>query len=128
MSAENYNIYSYLSATCAYFVLLLLSLWGIKRYTSGVVFFIAVLVSLVWSAYTSYNLYNDELFTSSILPFETLRNLAWFIYLLAMLSNLEQNYSLEQSKNSEKFNYTRIKFLTRSKYIIALIVATLLVF
>ena len=90
MNAEFYNIYSYLLATGAYTVLLVLSLWGIRRYTSGVIFFIAVFISLLWSAYTSYNLYQDELYTSSILPFEALRNLAWFIYLLVMISHLEQ--------------------------------------
>ena len=122
MNAENYDIYSYLSATVAYAFLLILSLWGIKRYTSGFIFFIAVLSTFLWSTYTTYTLLNDEIFTSSILPIETLRNLAWFIYLLAMLSHLEQEHI---SENLRKF---RISFLLQSNYSIFLVLGTLLVF
>lgn len=119
---ESYAIYSYLSAAVAYTLLLLLSFWGIRRYTSGITFFLAVLFSFFWSAYSSYNLFNEELYTSSILPFETLRNLAWYIYLLAMLSNLEDKSSFEN------INHGRLSFLIQSKYNIALILATVLVF
>ena len=122
MSMESYNIYSYLSAAIAYGTLLLLSLFGIKRYTSGLTFFIAVLFSFIWSAYTSYNLFSAELFTSSILPLETLRNMAWFIYMLAMINNLEDQASFD------KINHGKITFLLKSNYSIALILGTLFVF
>ncbi len=88
---EHYNIISYLSAGIAYSILLILSLWGIKKHTSGILFFIAVLFSSAWAFYTSYNLYNDDLYTTSILPLETLRNLAWYIYLLALLNGMSVN-------------------------------------
>ena len=119
---ENYSLYSYLSATFAYGILLLLSLWGIKRYTSGRAFFIAVLFSLIWAAYSSYNLFSDELFTSSILPFETLRNLAWYIYLLAMLSNLEDKSSFDE------LNHGHFSFISQSRYSLLLILTTVAVF
>ena len=123
---ENYSIFSYLSAAIAYALLLLLSLWGIKRYTSGIAFFIAVLFSFFWSAYTSYNLYSDELFSSSILPFETLRNLAWYIYLLAMLSNFEQKDSFDNIKQS-KWSFLS-SLLFKANYSLALILGTVLIF
>lgn len=133
MNMESYNVYSYLSAAIAYGILLLLSFWGIKRYTSGFTFFIAVLISFVWTLYASYNLYNDELFSSSILPFETLRNLSWYIYLLAMLSSLkalsndDHDSSLEQ-KNTVYLSLNKISFLTKSNYAISLIMVCLFVF
>ncbi len=121
MNMESYNIYSYLSAAIAYGILLLLSLWGIKRNTSGFTFFIAVFFSFIWSAYASYNLYDDEVYSSSILPFETLRNLSWYIYLLAMLSSLEQ-------KETSSLSSSRFSFLIKSNYNIALVLGSFFVF
>ncbi len=123
MNIESYNIYSYLLATVAYGALLLLSLWGIKRYTSGLTFFIAVFFSLVWSAYTSYNLYSEELYSSSILPFETIRNLCWYIYLLAMLGNLER-----QKTHTENTIRSEFTFLLNTNYSLFLLVGCLFVF
>ncbi len=107
----------------AYAVLLLLSFFGIKRYASGLTFFIAVLFSFIWSAYSSYNLYNDELYFSSILPFETIRNLSWYIYLLSMLTSLEQT-----NNGSEKSKFNHFTFLYKYNYIRILILYSLIVF
>ncbi len=119
---EHYNIFSYLAAGLAYSSLLLLSLWGIKKYTAAVFFFIAVLFSCLWAFYTSYTLYNDDLYTSSILPLETLRDLSWFIYLLVMLNKLsdppEQTKSLKQ----------QMAGLFKSGYSAALIIVTFSIF
>ncbi|MCK5647644.1 MAG: PEP-CTERM system histidine kinase PrsK, partial [Gammaproteobacteria bacterium] len=133
MNMESYNIYSYLLAATAYGILLLLSLWGIKRYQSGIAFFIAVFFSFIWSAYASYNLYSDELYSSSILSFETLRNLSWYIYLLAMLSSLEQQSSLEPNKSPKKDSsetniLSGFTFLFKSNYTLVLILTSLFVF
>ncbi len=130
---ESYNIYSYLSAALAYGSLLLLSLWGIKRYASGLTFFLAVLFSFIWSAYASYNLYNDDFYSSSILPFETLRNLSWFIYILAMLSNIELSSTEQQNAPHPKNLPTTpiffdLKFILNSNYSIGLILVSLFVF
>lgn len=129
MNIENYSIYSYLSATSAYGILLLLSLFGVKRYVTGLSFFIAVLLSFIWSAYTSYNLYNDDLYSSSILPFETLRNLGWYIYLLAMLSTLEASSSnTDETGRLQQLNLSWFSFLFKSNYAIALIFSCVFVF
>ena len=114
---EHYNIISYLSAGIAYSILLVLSLWGIKKHTSGLLFFMAVLFSSAWAYYTSYNLYNDDLYTSSILPLETLRNLAWYIYLLALLNGMSVND-----------NRPIFLALFQSAYSAVLIIGSLLIF
>jgi len=126
LTLYSYDLYSYLSAFFAYGLLLILSLWGIRRYSSGFIFFLAVLASFLWSAYTSYTLFNDDLYTSSILPVETLRNLAWFIYLLAMLNRLEPTCNDKTVCHTlKRFN---INFLYPSNYSILLIVGTVFVF
>ena len=122
----SYDLYSYLSAVFTYGLLLLLSLWGIRRYSSGFIFFLAVLASFFWSAYTSYVLFNDELYTSSILPVETLRNLAWFIYLLAMLARLENQ--CKEKTLCDVLKRFKINFLYPSNYSILLILGTVFVF
>ena len=124
MNIESYNIYSYLSAATAYGILLLLSFWGIKRYSSSILFSIAVLFSFIWSTYTAFNLYSDDLFSSSILPFETIRNLSWFIYLLAMLSTLEQN----NKRSKEKNTFANLAFILQTKYSYILICISLVIF
>ncbi len=119
---EHYNIISYLAAGIAYTILLLLSLWGIKKYSTGLLFFNAVLFSCIWAFYTSYNLYNDELYSSSILPLETLRNLAWYIYLLAMLNNMSGLSESLKGTGQQLIN------LFKSKYSSAVIIGSLGVF
>ena len=127
-----YDFYSYLFASIAYALLLLISLWSIKQYRSGFIFFIAVLISFIWSAYTSYTIIHDEFYTSDTIPLETLRNLTWFIYLLSMLARLEQKP--EQAECLDKtsifyyLKYFKITFLYPSSYSIILIVSTLFAF
>jgi putative PEP-CTERM system histidine kinase len=81
----NYSFYSYLTASAAYCLLLALSLVGIKKNPVVIPFIVAVVFSLVWSGYTAFTIHSDELFTSEILPFETLRNAAWFFLLSALI-------------------------------------------
>jgi len=126
LTSYGYDLYSYMSASIAYGLLLLLSLWGIRRYSSGFIFFLAVLTSFVWSAYSSYVLINDDLFTSDILPIETLRNFAWFIYLLAMLARLEPK--CKENTVCKTLKYLKINFLYPSNYSILLIIGTIFVF
>ena len=77
---ENYSFYSYLISAAAYFLLLLVSLIGIKINPVVIPFIIAVVFSLVWAGYAAFAIQSDESFTSEILPFETLRNAAWYFY------------------------------------------------
>ncbi|MCW8930351.1 MAG: PEP-CTERM system histidine kinase PrsK [Gammaproteobacteria bacterium] len=127
MNMESFNIYSYLLATISYGFLLALSLWGIKKYSSGLTFFIATLFSFIWAGYTSYNLYNDELYSSSILPFETLRNLAWYVFLLTMLACLEPQNDCSK-KISRSFAFEKFTTFFKSNYTLSLIAITLFVF
>lgn len=88
---ENYSFYSYLTAAAAYFLLLALSLIGIKKNPVAIPFIVAVVFSLIWSGYTAFSIHSDELFTSEILPFETLRNTAWLFLLSALVSRQQSN-------------------------------------
>ncbi len=90
---ENYALFSYAMAALAYGGLLFLSLWGLGKFRTSVAFFIAVLCSFIWSGFSIYALYNEDVFSTSILPFETLRNLSWFYFLLSMIFS----YRVQQS-------------------------------
>ena len=93
---ENYSYYSYLIATAAYLLLLLVSLIGINRNPVAVPLIIAVIFSLVWAGFTAFTIQSDELFTSESLPFETLRNAGWYFLLSTLISrqHFSSNYSL----------------------------------
>ncbi len=88
---ENYSYYSYLAAAAAYLLLLPLSIIGIKKNPVAIPLIIAVVFSLVWAGYTAFLIHNDELFTSEILPLETLRNSAWFFLLSTLISRQQFN-------------------------------------
>lgn len=93
---ENYSFYGYLTASVAYFLLLLLSFIGIKKNPLAIQFIIAVGFSLLWAGFTAYTLKNTDLFISGVLPFETLRNAA-LLFLLGSLLTRQQfscNYAL----------------------------------
>ena len=93
---ENYSYYSYLTAALAYLILLPLSLLGIKKNLFAIPLIIAIFFSLVWAGYTAFLIHSDELFTSQILPLETLRDTAWFFLLSAYISRQQfgNNYSI----------------------------------
>jgi putative PEP-CTERM system histidine kinase len=88
---ENYSYYSYLTAAAAYLLLLPLSIIGIKKNPVAMPLIMAVVFSLVWASYTAFLIHNDELFTSEILPLETLRNTAWFFLLSTLISRQQFN-------------------------------------
>jgi putative PEP-CTERM system histidine kinase len=93
---DNYSYYSYLAAAAAYFLLLPLTLIGIKKNPVAISLIVAVVMSLTWAGYTAFLIYNDELVTSEILPLETLRDTAWFFLLSTLISRQQfnNNYSL----------------------------------
>lgn len=93
---ENYSLYSYATAALANIFLLPMALLGFKKNPVVIPVIIAALFSLCWSAVISFTLYNSELFTSEILPVETLRNAGW-LFLLSVLISRQQfssNYVL----------------------------------
>ncbi len=93
---DNYSYYSYLAAAAAYFLLLPLTLIGIKKNPVAISLIVAVVMSLTWAGYTAFLIYNNELVTSEILPLETLRDTAWFFLLSTLISRQQfnNNYSL----------------------------------
>jgi putative PEP-CTERM system histidine kinase len=93
---ENYSFYSYLTASIAYFLLLPVPLMGIRKNFFALPFMIAAVFSLIWSGYTAFSIQSNELFTSEILPYETLRNTSWFFLLSTLMSRQQfnSNYAL----------------------------------
>jgi len=83
---ETYALYSYASATIAYILLLGLILIHINKSDFGKVSAVAVLCSIVWTAYTVFVLQNDSFYIQDIFPIESIRNLAWFFLLGAFIS------------------------------------------
>jgi len=83
---ETYALYSYASATIAYFLLLGLILIHINKSEFGKVSVVPVLCSIVWTTYTVFVLQNDSFYIQDIFPIESLRNLAWFFLLSTFIS------------------------------------------
>ena len=92
----NYSFYGYLTASIAYFALLPLLLIGIKKNPLAIQFIIAVVFSSLWAGFTAFTQQSTDLFISEILPFETLRNAAWYFLLGTLLSRqwFNSNYAL----------------------------------
>lgn len=116
---NNYGLYSYLMATIAYGGLLLIAVWRLRKYRSSGAFFIAVLFSFLWAGFSSYVLHSEEIYTSSILPLETLRDLSWYYFLLTMIYAYRGDDN-ENGAGADKF--------WQSRYVQALFVASLFVF
>jgi putative PEP-CTERM system histidine kinase len=83
---ETYSFFSYLTATAAYFLLFVLALLRARKDAHAVSFAAAVFFSLLWSGYTAYAFLDERFFSADSLPFETLRNAAWFFFLWLMLA------------------------------------------
>ncbi len=88
------SFYSYLASTVAFFILLVLLLINRKNNTVTYPFLTASFFSIVWSAYSAFAIQDDNLFAFDALPFETLRNGAWYFFLSVLISRqqLDNNY------------------------------------
>jgi hypothetical protein len=95
---SDYSFYGYLTASIVYLLLLPGLFFNRKNNPFVVPFVIAAVFSFIWAALTAYSQQNTEFLTADVLPFETLRNGAWFFLLGTLLSY--------QRHNS---NYTLIK-------------------
>lgn len=93
---ESYSFYSYLTAGVAYLLLLPLLILGYKKNPLAIQFIIPVVFSSLWAGFAAYTQQSIELLISGILPFETLRNAAWFFLLGALLAHQQfnRNYAL----------------------------------
>ncbi len=83
---ETFTLYSYASAAIAYFLLLAIQLVRINKSEFSIVSIIAVTMSLLWAAYTVFILQNNSFYIQDVFPFESLRNLAWYFLLAALIS------------------------------------------
>ena len=110
---ENYSYYSYLTAAAAYLLLFPISLIGIKKNPVAIPLIMAIVFSLIWSGYTAFLIHQNQLFTSEILPLETLRNAAWFFLLSALISRQQfnNNYSLLFKSRLAKFLMVLMAFI-----------------
>lgn len=93
---ESYSYYSYLSAAVAYALLIPLVLSGFQKNQLFVPLFTAVVGSIVWAGYTAFTIRSDEVFVADSLPYETLRNIAWFLFLAAIIvkKQLNEDYAV----------------------------------
>jgi hypothetical protein len=108
---EDLVFYSYLSASAAYLMLLLLSLFSPKKKIS-LPYLFAVGISLIWAAYITFTQYSpsDDFLISDSLAFETLRNGAWFFVLGTLISRQYFNDSYLLLYKSS-FTYTLSAFM-----------------
>lgn len=88
---ETFSLYSYSASAIAYFLFLCLLLIRVKRNPLDTPALIAIFFSLIWSGYTVYILQNSQFYIQDILPFELLRNLAWFFFLSVLISKQQFN-------------------------------------
>ena len=93
---ESYSFYGYLAASVAYFLLLPLLILGFKKNPLTIQFSSAVVFSSIWAGFAAFTQRSTGLFISEVLPFETLRNAAWFFLLGTLLSRqyFNCNYKL----------------------------------
>jgi putative PEP-CTERM system histidine kinase len=93
---ENYSLYSYLSATAGYSILLVLILIRINKDPVNICFALAISGSLAWTGLTTYSLQNPAIFISETLPLETLNYTLWFVFLIVLLirQQYNNNYAL----------------------------------
>lgn len=91
-----YSFYGYLTASIAYFLLLIGLISNRKNNPFHVPFLVSTTFSLIWAGFATYSQLDTDFFTSDILPFETLRNATCFFLLGSLLSHQEysSNYTL----------------------------------
>ena len=83
---DHYALYSYITATIAYFVLFFLLVFNRKNNTVTFPFAVAIFFSILWSSYVAFVLLDTNLFVFDTLPFETLRNGGWYFFLTVLIS------------------------------------------
>ena len=81
---QNFIFYSYTIASIAYSALFLFAVSRTKKHW---LFNIAVLFSIIWCVNVVRATQDNQFFIADSLFFETLRNLSWFLWITALLSN-----------------------------------------
>jgi putative PEP-CTERM system histidine kinase len=85
METAYYGMYGYLFAAIAY-ILLSLFLLTRKKNQISLPLILASLLSAAWAGFSAYALQNDDVYLFNTLPYETLRNGAWFWVLSLLIS------------------------------------------
>jgi len=108
----NFVFYSYLIASTAYFLLLLLAIFGTKKSNISIPFIVAVTFSLVWATCITFTQYSfaDGFLISDSFAFETLRNAAWF-FVLGMLISREYYANSYKMLYESRFTYFLTAFI-----------------
>ena len=75
------SFYSYLASTVAYTVLFLVLALNKNNNIVAGPFQLTALFSILWSAYSSYAVLDEDIYIFETLGMETLRNGAWFYFL-----------------------------------------------
>ncbi len=81
-----YALYSYASAAVAYFLLFGLIIIQINKSEFGKISAVAVLFSLIWASSIVFVIQHDSFYIQDVFPIESLRNLAWYFLLSALIS------------------------------------------
>jgi putative PEP-CTERM system histidine kinase len=115
---EDFTFYSYFTAAIAYLFLLLMTVYNIKKSSFALPFAGTVFFSLLWSSQIASSVFSNELAIADVLPLETLRNSAWFGFLLVLISNqrLGTNYGLFFSSKRVFYSGILILFALSQEY------------
>ncbi len=88
METAQYGMFGYLFAAIAYITLSIFLLTRKKNQISFP-YLLASLLSALWAGFSAYALHSDDIYLFNTLPYETLRNGAWF-WLLSLLISRQQ--------------------------------------
>ncbi len=103
---DDNSLISYLVGAAGYFGLFLWVLLKVDNKALKLPFLIAVFFSLLWTAATAFFIYSEKFFVFDSLPFETLRNAAWYLLMGMLLSRQRYGNSyalLIDSKTTQVF-------------------------
>ncbi len=77
---------SYFSSSVVYFVLFVFLIFKFKKNSHFIFFLLAVGLSLLWSIVSYYIHVNDNLYLFEAFPFESLKNVGWYLFLFTQIS------------------------------------------
>lgn len=109
---ENFIFYSYLSATLAYFAVILLTLRNIKKSSYALLLITTLALSATWSGYIAWSAFTGHLAIANALPFETARNGAWFGFITTIISQQQYGKLFQLFRESKLVKYILLWFLS----------------
>ena len=88
----------------------------INKIVFGLTSIIAFSFTVLWSLYTVFVLQHDSFYIQDIFPFESLRNLAWFIFLSALIS---------QQQFGDQYHLFRTSWQSPTFFVLIVVIAIL---